>query len=639
MTGAPAATDARAAGAAALFAALRPGHRLGLAVLDPQLRTLAFSPSLPALRGTGGGAAGEPAGGGGPVTALLPAGTEEATVAALTQVRDGASTYAVRSGLGTGEEDGRTFRAGCYALGDGPGAPLGLAVSDTTERARTSARLRANRARLATAARLAGLGAWTWVPGSPRWTWSDQLFRLAGLEPADTAPRFGDWVRTLAPESRDAAVAATRQARAGEPSDLVVAQLRPDGSRRMLRARAEPTVVDGQVVRVDGVVQDVTDMQRAAGQQQAVAELGRAALGGKDVDSLLEHAATVVAATLGLEHVTVIELQPERGLVVRAVHGWSDLDGLEGVPAGSPAAHAMRTGEPALVADWGTETRFTRSPLLAAADISSGVSTPIPGPGGSFGVLSAHSREPYAVSDEDVAFLGAVANVLGNAVERLRLEAELSEQAAARGRLVAQAMDAEDRTRREISETLHDGPLQDVLALHQDVARLQPVAEADAAPLERARAGLGSAIAGLRDVMLELHPVILDVAGLESALGAVAAQQGQLGGFVAEVRIDPDAPGPRDELILSLARELLVNTAKHAAAGRVAVSVRRDGTTLALEVADDGTGMTEDRPATALGEGHVGLASIRERVEAVGGRLTITAAPGAGTRVRALLPG
>jgi two-component system NarL family sensor kinase len=179
-----------------------------------------------------------------------------------------------------------------------------------------------------------------------------------------------------------------------------------------------------------------------------------------------------------------------------------------------------------------------------------------------YGVPSAQATAPYAVSDDDVAFLGAGANVLGNAVERLRLEAELSE-----------------------------------------------------------------------------HPVNLDVGGLESALGAIAAQQGRLGGFVPDVRIDGAAHGARDALILSLARELLVNAAKHAGAGHVVASVRRDGPRVVLVVADDGSGMAEDRPAAALGEGHVGLASIRERVEAVGGRLALAGGPGDGTRVTIVLPG
>jgi two-component system NarL family sensor kinase len=94
----------------------------------------------------------------------------------------------------------------------------------------------------------------------------------------------------------------------------------------------------------------------------------------------------------------------------------------------------------------------------------------------------------------------------------------------------------------------------------------------------------------------------------------------------------------RDELILSLARELLVNAAKHAGATHVDVAVRRSGDRLVLEVADDGAGIPDGRLDAAVRDGHIGLASSRQRVEAVGGRLVVVTALGTGTRVTAMLP-
>jgi two-component system NarL family sensor kinase len=226
-----------------------------------------------------------------------------------------------------------------------------------------------------------------------------------------------------------------------------------------------------------------------------------------------------------------------------------------------------------------------------------------------------------------------VANVLDSAVARLRAEEEIAELAAARGRLVAQALDAEERTRREISELLHDGPLQDLLALNQELLRL-----ADGQHLERARAGIGRAIGALREIMVDLHPVAFQVAGLESALGAVADQQARQGEFACELEIDPAAGGVRDDLLIALARELLTNAAKHAEASRVHVRVERTADAILLEVADDGRGIPDGRLSSALREGHIGLASSIQRVEAVGGTLTLAPAPGGGTAVEVKLP-
>jgi two-component system, NarL family, sensor kinase len=85
-------------------------------------------------------------------------------------------------------------------------------------------------------------------------------------------------------------------------------------------------------------------------------------------------------------------------------------------------------------------------------------------------------------------------------------------------------------------------------------------------------------------------------------------------------------------------RELLTNAAKHAGATRVRVSVRRAADAILLEVADDGAGIAEGRLPDALREGHIGLASSIQRVEAVGGSLTLSRAPGGGTTAAVTLP-
>jgi two-component system NarL family sensor kinase len=124
-----------------------------------------------------------------------------------------------------------------------------------------------------------------------------------------------------------------------------------------------------------------------------------------------------------------------------------------------------------------------------------------------------------------------------------------------------------------------------------------------------------------------------------SPAGAVADQQARHGAFAYELTIDPSADGVRDDLVIALARELLTNAAKHADASCVRVSVRRVAEAIELEVADDGSGIPEGRLAAALREGHIGLASSVQRVEAVGGTLTVAPVPGGGTSISVTLPG
>ncbi len=270
--------------------------------------------------------------------------------------------------------------------------------------------------------------------------------------------------------------------------------------------------------------------------------------------------------------------------------------------------------------------------------MSSGVCVTIEGDERPFGVLCVHSAQPRAFIADEVNFLQAAANVLATAIDRKRSEAQITELAAARGRLVAQTLAAEDRARRGISEVLHDHALQDLLASRQDLVEVLEDPDGDPERVVRAREGIERAVQLLREAVFNLHPVVLEHAGLASAIRAVADHQGRRGGFVSEIEVDHHATGVHDELILSLARELLTNAAKHAEARHVRVRVSRDEEQIELEVADDGRGMEKGRPARAVREGHVGLASSAERVEALAGTFELDSALGHGTTAKARLP-
>lgn len=595
------------AGASALLATLEPGAPAGVAVHDDELRELLRSPCLDGV-GIGFGA-----------RQVL------ATGRALVGVEL------------TGA--GRAWVGGWYPLERAGRRLVATVAVDVTEHDAAEARLRASRARLDRAQRLAGLGSYAWDSRRNEWSWSEELFRMAGLDPAAGPPDWEAWLATVAPESREALREAVRAAiRDGRPFDLHFRQRRPDASQRILRSRGGPVFAAGELAGIEGFAQDVTELKRAEDHERAVAALGQAALGGLPLAELMERATEIVAATLELDHVSVFEVVPggER-LLLRAGLGWPlEHIGRREAEVGraSHAGYTLLAGEPVVVEDWAAETRFRQPAVLAAAGVCSGASVVIGDPVAPYGALAAHSVQVGAVGPEHVTFLQAVANVLDSAVARLRAEEQIAQQAAARGRLVAQALDAEDRTRRDISELLHDGPLQDLLALNQELLRLRSGGE----HLDRARAGIGRAIGALREIMVDLHPVAFEVAGLESALGAVAEQQARQGAFACELSIDPFAGGVRDDLVIALARELLTNAAKHAEASRVRVRVERTEDAILLEVADDGRGIPEGRLTSALREGHIGLASSVQRVEAVGGTLTLSPAPGGGTAVAVTLP-
>jgi len=196
-----------------------------------------------------------------------------------------------------------------------------------------------------------------------------------------------------------------------------------------------------------------------------------------------------------------------------------------------------------------------------------------------------------------------------------------------RARLLAEVLNAEERERARLAESLHEGPMQRLLAMRQDVREGMPVAVA----------GLDATIAETRAIVSALHPSSVRALGFEGSLRAAIAP------FVACRPIELAVDSELDDdplvgtLLLPIARELVVNAVKHGQPALVDVSVRSAQGAIVLEVADDGDGFDALQRGRAAQAGHLGLAVVRRRVEDAGGRFEISSAPGGGTRSRVML--
>src|SRR6266540_3272463 len=155
------------------------------------------------------------------------------------------------------------------------------------------------------------------------------------------------------------------------------------------------------------------------------------------------------------------------------------------------------------------------------------------------------------------------------------------------------------------------------------------------------RENLDHGLAAARTFLFDLRPPLLDREGLAPALGQQLDKLGQRKACATEFRWDVDQRLDPDleVLVFRVVQEALANIARHAGASRVRVHGRlRDGR-LEVEVDDDGIGFDEVQARErVMATGHLGLRSMAERLEAVGGELTIDAAPGHGARVRLRLP-
>ena len=233
-----------------------------------------------------------------------------------------------------------------------------------------------------------------------------------------------------------------------------------------------------------------------------------------------------------------------------------------------------------------------------------------------------------------LAWLGLAASLLAYLLERR--EQDVGRLLAARQLLVAEAIAAEERERKRLSEDLHDDAIQLLLAARHD---LEDAATDDpTGPESRAYDAVTAVMRRLRQAISELHPYLLDRAGIESALTQAAERAARRGGFELDVQVDRDGPAPSDQLLLRCGSELLVNVARHARASHVELELRRVGGEDVLTVTDDGCGFDEAVLEDRLREGHIGVLSLRERAEAVGGALEIVTAPGRGTRITVRVP-
>jgi PAS domain S-box-containing protein len=507
--------------------------------------------------------------------------------------------------------------------------------------------MRENERRLAAAERVAGIGSFQWRVSDGQVTWSDGTYRLFHRDRSLPPLEQRDLEALALPEEVESSRRVLeRFAQDGRPWELEFStpDPRPDRSSRCrFKVRGEAFRV-GDETFVRGTIQDVTRERRVARQQEELARLGQLALAGTDLKQLFYEICQVTVELLGTDVASVLALQDDGSLAVAAGYGFETERSGVVIDAGedSVVSRALDADEAVVVRDWLEETRLPYFEALRAGGVRRTAVLPIRGAERAFGVLITHGRSPDQTDPaQDTAFLDALASFMATAIARQRHETEIASLAALRGRLVAENLSAEERERQRISEQLHDGALQDLLAARQDLVEAAAPGEPGMRDemLGYARGGVERAVKLLREVVHVLHPVVLQHGGLEAAMQAATDQAARQGSFEAEVSVDPAAVGVRDQLVMSLARELLTNIAKHAEAVRVSVSLRREDDVLVLEVADDGRGLDATAVAAAPMNGHIGLASLVQRAEAVGGTLELQPGPdGRGTTALARLP-
>jgi signal transduction histidine kinase len=156
--------------------------------------------------------------------------------------------------------------------------------------------------------------------------------------------------------------------------------------------------------------------------------------------------------------------------------------------------------------------------------------------------------------------------------------------------------------------------------------------------LERANELAQGALAEMRALIFQLRPMTLQEEGLLSALKKHLTALRSRHGQVVHLEVtgsERRLPAPVEDAAFGIIQEALNNVVKHASSQRTQVQLRFDADALLLAIVDSGVGFD---PSVAVPTPTLGMSSMRERAEGIGGRLVITSAPGRGTRVSAELP-
>ena len=269
--------------------------------------------------------------------------------------------------------------------------------------------------------------------GDGRWHYvSPQIEEILGFTPQEWCADPEMWARQLHPDDAERVLAEEQDFADGDAvlhSPIEYRLLHRDGHPVWVRDDAVLREGPDGVKRWHGVMSNITEqkdaeaeLEQRVAQQAAVARLGEHALQGASLADLMQEAVSAGVDLLGVEIGAVVELVPsEDAVAFRAMHGLTGVRVNDRVPAGTgiavglraverPARGGGRLGQP--------RRRFERSQVLSDLGTTSGLTVVIEGRRGPFGALGFHSVGPRVFKSGDVDFVQALANVLGDVVER-----------------------------------------------------------------------------------------------------------------------------------------------------------------------------------------------------------------------------
>lgn len=481
---------------------------------------------------------------------------------------------------------------------------------DITKRVKATKRLKQSEMRLAEAQRLARLGSWEWDIETDTVTWSDELYRIYGLDRETFGATYEGFLERVHEDDRehvDTIVQGAIEKHEGFRFEHRI--VRPDGEVRIVQGRGEVIVDESDhLEKMIGTAQDITERVQAEEARRESEARFRTIFDQSAIGiSMVGLEGQIVEANPALCEILGYDRSELQGMTFGDVTHSADL-----------AANRQRFDE--LVA--GNRDRYQLEKRYIHKDgsvICARVTVSL--------VRDKKGQPSFSIS------------MVEDITERKEMEAELDET---QHKLV----EGREAERTHLARELHDGPIQDLQGINFQLGTLSgggsdgSEANVQVADIQTSLRGV---IQTLRTICGDLRPPTLAPFGLESALRSHAEElQEEFPELSMQLDLMYDGQLLAEPTRLALFRvyqQAMDNVVQHAQAERVTVRFRFDIEEVVVEIEDDGRGFDVPRRWAAFArQGHLGLAGAAERADAIGGSLDVTSAPGEGTLVRVMIP-
>jgi len=381
-------------------------------------------------------------------------------------------------------------------------------------------------------------------------------------------------------------------------------------------------------LELDEIADLLGEVEDLASEQAALQRVATLVATGVATEEVFAAVAEEVGRLAAADTVQAYRYEPDTSVV--RVAAWSTVagevkDGDQVQAEGHEVATlVLRTGQSARVDDAAAITGEPAS-RTEQQGVRSVVGIPIVVGGRVWGLIAVSTAGPEPMAAETEQRIVGFTKLAATAISNAQAHADLAES---RRRVVSAA----DEMRRKIERNLHDGSQQRLVTLSLELQDIN--ASYDGSPelrgrLERMAEGMASLRDELREISHGLHPAILSHAGLRLALKSLVRRAPMPVELVVDVA--GQVPEPVEVAAYYVVSEALTNAAKHSRASTAEVTVAVSDNVLHVRVRDDGAGGAD----AANGSGLIGL---RDRVEALGGIMTVDSPPRQGTSIVAEIP-